>query len=167
MSPLIEKIAFLALSATILVPAAVVVTARNIPRAGFALLPVFLGVAGMFLVLGSEFLAAVQVLLYAGAILVLLLFALMLTRSAGHPDQPQTNRLAPWAVIASGALAGILAWVVSSPPAWQAKLPPAPAGVTAALGQALLKDYVLSFEVASVVLLAAMIGALVLARREV
>jgi len=152
-------------AATVLVPAVLVVTVRNLVRAAFWLLPAFLGVAAAFLLLGADFLAMVQVLIYAGAIMLLLLFVLMLTRSPGDARVPQSNRLTLWAGVLCTALALAIV-VITGASYWPvASSAPAP-GFTRAVGEALLGPYLLPFEVASVLLLSAMVGAIVIARKE-
>lgn len=167
MNQLAVQIAFYSLALLTLVPAVCVVRARSIVHAGFWLLPCFIGVAGFYATLEAHFFFVAQLLIYAGAILVLILFALMLTRDAMHPEQPQTNRLGTvtglvCALLGLGA-AGILIYE-----GWGAAMP-APAGAeaqTRALGEALIGLYAVPFEVASLLLLAALIGAIVLARVE-
>jgi len=152
-------------AAVVLLPALLVVSVRNIVHAGFWLLPTFLGVAGLFVLLGADFLAAVQVLIYAGAIMLLLLFVLMLTRDAGDPQLRQTNRLAVWAGLSCALLAVVTVAVLTREP-WAVSPAALAPGFTRSLGQALLGPYLLVFELASVLLLSAMVGAIVIARRE-
>jgi NADH-quinone oxidoreductase subunit J len=153
------------MAAVILLPAVAVVTSRNIIHAAFWLVPVFLGVAGEFLLLHAEFLAAIQVLIYAGAITVLLLFALMLTRGVAEGHVRQTNELVAGAILGVGFFTAIIVMVITGQRWATTALTPAADG-TAALGTSLLTTYLLPFEVASVLLLAAMIGAIVLSRKE-
>jgi NADH-quinone oxidoreductase subunit J len=142
------------------------VTLRNMAHSAFWLLPTLLGVAGIFLTLGSDFLAAVQVILYAGAILVLLVFALMLTHGLTLPSIRSHNRQKAIAALVAAALLAVLAraFLLQS---WEVTLVSLPANSTAALGRALVDPnrYLLQFEVASVLLLAAIIGAVVVCRR--
>jgi len=161
------QIAFYSLSALTLISALMVVRARSIVHAGFWLLPCFIGVAGLFAALEAHFFFVVQLLIYAGAILVLILFAVMLTRDAAHPRHPQSNRMGWTAGLICSALiivsAGLLTrqeWSVT------AARPADVAGQTRALGEALIGRYVVPFEVASLLLLAALVGAIVLAKAE-
>ncbi|UCH34071.1 MAG: NADH-quinone oxidoreductase subunit J [Armatimonadota bacterium] len=164
MTPTVELVLFVVTGATMLVSAVVVVASRNLVRAAFWLLPCFLAVAGLFLLLGAYFLAAIQVLVYAGAIMLLLLFVLMLTRDIGDGHAPAHNRQAGWAIIAAGLVAAVTIGIVSRY-SWSLSTAEAPAD-TGAIGEALLRTYLLPFEVASVLLLAAIIGAIVIARSE-
>jgi len=145
--------------------AAVVVFGKNIVRAAVALIFSFCGMAALYVLLDAEFLAAVQVLIYVGGITILLLFAIMLTSGIGAKTAKVVNDQVLLSVIAGiGLLVGLIyasVWgigPVSSPP----RLPE----TTPFLGKALLTTYALPFEVVSILLLAAMIGAIILARKE-
>lgn len=167
MSNLGEQIAFWSLAALTLIPALIVVRTRNIVHAGFWLLPCFVGVAGLFAVLQAHFFFVVQLLIYAGAILVLILFALMLTRDVMNPHVPQTNRLAGWAGLICAATALGAAFLLTNH-SWplSSERPADAHAQTVALGKALIGLYAVPFEVASLLLLAALIGAIVLAKSE-
>lgn len=161
------QIAFGALTLITLVSALQVVRARNVIHAGFWLLPVFLGVSGLFATLEAHFFFIVQVMVYAGAILVIILFALQLTRDVASPDAKPHNRMRGPALFLSGALAIALIWVAAQANTSIAEA--APAGMaeqTRHLGIALVGPYVVPFEVASMILLSALIGAIVVARNE-
>jgi NAD(P)H-quinone oxidoreductase subunit 6 len=140
--------------------------ANSIVYSAFALMGTLLGVAAMFVLLGADFLGVVQLLVYVGGILVLTLFAVMLTHRIA--DVRVSNR-------AVGRLPGLLIVVVAfaalvhaaSGASWVRGEPGAPAPTTYGIGHAFLTDYVLPFELASIVLLAALIGAIVLSRKEV
>ena len=161
-----EQIIFMALTLLTVLPAVMVVSSRNVFHAGLWLLPTLVGVAGFFLTLGAEFLAAVQILIYVGGIMVLLLFAILLTRRIADPETRAHNRLEGWALLFAVAIAAILCFGVFRPLFGVTAPAPQAAGTTEQMGEALLGLYLLPFEVASVVLLAAMIGAIVLARGE-
>ena len=137
----------------------------NIFHASLALIVALIGIAGIFLALHAEFLAGVQLLLYVGAVMTLVIFAIMMTERLSDKQVPRQNKLQLPAL--SGAIIFLmtLTGVIYTTP-WPVKTP-LPAGVdTAALGRALLTEYVFPFEVISVFLIAALIGALVVARRE-
>jgi len=158
-------VAFAALALLTLGSAAVVALARNVIHSAVALLGTLAGVAGLYVLLAADFLAAVQVLIYVGGTLVLFLFAAMLTAridQASSSNMP-TARNVP--AFATGILAvGLVTVAIDT--AWPAQdLSTVPS--TAKLGHALLGPYVLPFELASLVLLAALIGAVTLARRAV
>jgi NADH-quinone oxidoreductase subunit J len=162
-----ETITFAVLAVLTLFPAVLVVTARNIFHAGLWLIPTLIGVAGMFLTLGAEFLAAIQVLVYVGGIMVLLLFAILLTRRIGDPEARVHNRQTVWAFLFS--LATMVVLVLGAKREFgftQSVLPLPTNGTTEKMGELLLGPYLLPFEIASVILLAAVIGAIVLAKGE-
>lgn len=163
------ELAFYGLSAIILGAAVVAVTVRNIAHAAFSLLPCFLALAGMYAALDAHFFFVSQVLIYAGAILVLFIFALMLTRDLAQPHVAQRNHLVFWAIAISTALAGSTVSLIAGHP-WRTvtQVPPNAGEQTKELGRALIGPYAFPFEAASLILLAAMMGAVVLAsaRRE-
>lgn len=155
---------FYALAALTVGSAALVAFSRNIVYSTFALLGAFMGVVGIYVLLAADFVAMVQLLVYVGGILVLTLFAVMLT--AGIADVTVSNRAvgsAPAFVTVSIA-AGVMLYAVFKTPWHQAATVVAP--TTYGIGNAFLGEYVLPFEVASLVLLAALIGAIVISRHE-
>ncbi len=158
---------FCLLAFFIILSAILVVSLKNIFHSALFLIFALFGVAGIYVLLHAEFLAAVQVLIYVGAVAILMIFAIMLTTRIASADIKQTNEQA--GVAAFVGLAFLLAALYSIPgTAWNVPdpLPELPAENTLTLGKLLMTDYVLPFEVVSVILLAAMIGAIVLARRE-
>jgi NADH-quinone oxidoreductase subunit J len=167
MNSLAAQLAFYALALLTLVPAVLVVRSRSILHAGFWLLPAFIGIAGLYAALEAHFFFVVQILIYAGAILVLILFALMLTRDVMRPHTPQSVRVRLSAALICGAL-GLAAAYVLTIQTWPltAAQPADPADQTRTLGEALIGLYAAPFEVASLLLLAALIGAIVLAKVE-
>ena len=146
--------------------AAVVAFSRNIIYSAFSLLGTFAGVAGLYIFLGADFVAGVQLLIYVGGILVLILFAVMLTHRI--TDVEITNRAAgriPALVIVGVFLALLIQTVRETP--WVKVKEVAYQPTTAKIGNLFLENYLLPFELASLVLLAAMIGAVVLSRKEI
>jgi NAD(P)H-quinone oxidoreductase subunit 6 len=163
-----QQICFALLSATVVLGALGVVLLPNIVYSAFLLGGVFLAVSGLYLLLNASFVAAAQVLVYVGAVNVLILFAIMLVNKkenlAAIPGLMLRRVLS--ALVCAG-LFGLLLRVVFTTP-WA--LPgPLPVGeeATIRIGEHLFSDYLLPFELASVLLLMAMIGAIVLARRDV
>lgn len=138
-----------------------VVGTRNIVHAALFLLVSLMGVAGIYLLVFAEFLALVQVLIYGGAIVIVVLFALMLTRLQEFRG-PMENPQWPLAAIAAVALFGVIAAAIIQTrlPAGLERLGP---GVKE-IGQSLFTQWAIPFEVASVLLLVALIGAIVIAR---
>ncbi|MCH7713902.1 MAG: NADH-quinone oxidoreductase subunit J [Chloroflexi bacterium] len=137
-----------------------VVMTRNVVHAALLLLVSLVAVAGLYLILLAEFLALVQVLIYGGAIIIVLLFAIMLTRSADYPHISD-NRQWPLAAIAALALLGVLSAAFLSRPVEDTQVHNA---AFADLGNSLFTRWAIPFEVASLVLLVALIGAIIIAR---
>ena len=124
------------------------------------------GIAALYLTLGAEFLAAAQVIVYAGAIMVLFVFAIMVLIPGKEETGPDPRRPWRWLALPAGGLllAQVLAIVISTRGPTPAGSP-APGGVEA-IGRLLFTDYLFPFELTSVLLLAAMVGVLLLARRR-
>ncbi len=158
-------IVFYAFAAITVVSAFVVVFSRNIMYAAFALLFTFFGVAGLYILLQADFLAVTQVLIYVGGILVLLMFGVMLTNNVVSVDIKTGSIHTIPAMILAAIVFGSLAAVFYATWSHVAEPPATATTTTRAIGELLLTSYVLPFEVASVVLLAALVGAAFLARR--
>ena len=137
-----------------------VVVSRNVVHAALALLVSLVAVAGIYLLLFAEFLALVQVLIYGGAIIIVLIFAIMLTRSAEYP-RTSDNKQWPLAAIASLALLGVLvpAYIINSAEGTEAQNAP-----FTGIAESLFTTWAVPFEIASLVLLVALIGAIIIAR---
>ena len=157
---------FYALAALTVGSAAMVAFSRNIVHSSFALLGAFMGVVGIYVLLAADFVAMVQLLVYVGGILVLTIFAVMLT--AGIGDVTVSNRAVGTApALATVGIAGaVMAYAIFRTPWHQSAAALTSAPTTYGIGNAFLGDYVLPFEVASLVLLAALIGAIVISRHE-
>jgi NADH-quinone oxidoreductase subunit J len=144
--------------------AAVVVLSRTLIYSAFALLFTFFGVAGLYVLLGADFLAATQLLVYVGGILVLLLFGVMLTHKIYDLDlRTETTQLLPGLIVAAGLFVILAATALRTE--WMgAARPPAP--TTGEIGRLFLGQYLLPFEAASVLLLVALVGAAMIVRRR-
>ena len=164
----VEQGIFIVLSGITLFGAWVVITNRNLYRAALGLVLSFLGVAGLYALLNIGFLAVVQVMIYVGAIAILIVFAIMLTRSVMDREAVQSN--SQWIVSAVAALLlfGLLAYMLLFRVAdkWSLSSAGPPQEPIVALGEALVTTYALPFEVASVLLLVALVGAIVIAREK-
>lgn len=148
-----------------LVSAGFVVTTRNVIYSAFFLLFTFFGVAGIYVLLAADFLAVVQIMVYVGGILILLLFGVMLTNKITNVDiRTGTANLLP-ASIAVGLLMGALvsAMLFSS---WRVQDTQVPETTIKNLGALLVTDYILIFELLGILLLIALIGAASIARRD-
>ena len=158
-------LAFYALAALTVGSGAFVAFSRNIIHSTIALLGCFLGMAGLYVQLSADFLAAVQVLVYVGGTLTLILFAVMLTSRIADVRSSNTSVGLLAGLLTVGVVLVLLGRVLVDT-AWPVQgRPPMPS--SAKLGHAFLADYLLPFELGSVVLLTAMIGAVVIARRAV
>jgi len=162
-----KALAFWLLAGLSVASAAGVAFSRNILYSSFSLLGTFLGVAGLYIFLSADFLAVAQVLIYVGGVLVLILFAVMLTSKIGEVRiSNQAMGVLP-AALATLVTTGVLVFVAWLAP-WKSSATPLSHAPTAAtLGELFLNRYLLPFEVASVVLLATLVGAVVVARKEI
>jgi NADH-quinone oxidoreductase subunit J len=163
---------FFYLIAAVMVGAAiVVVTSRNVVRAALALIVVFAGVAAQFILLAAEFVAVTQVLVYIGAIMVLMLFGIMLTRARIGRDVDATNDHWWSGVITALLLVGVMAYALvdyyggDKLPA-DRQLNSVAGSNTATVSDSIFAQYLIPFEVVSVLLLAALVGAIVIARKD-
>lgn len=159
-------IAFYLFAIITLASGSIVVFSRNIIYSAFALLFTFFGVAGLYVLLMADFIAITQLMVYVGGILVLLLFGVMLTTRVISVDMRTGTIQTLPAVLIVGALAGMLIGIFWSTD-W--RISPNTAGyekTASKIGEMLLSNYLLPFEIASVVLLVALVGAAMIARRE-
>ncbi len=163
------NIAFYILAAVTLLGAALAVSLRNLVHCLLALVLFFVGVAGHFFLLRADFLGAVQILIYIGAVAVLILFAIMLTRNVSGTEGGGSSLGGAWwlgtgitAALAALATAAVrrsgLAATLSSPVTEQ--------GIVKTMGRLLVTDWVVPLEIMAVLLTAALIGAVVVALEE-
>ena len=164
-------IAFYTLSALILGFGVAVITARNPVHCVLFLVVDFLFVAALYVTLGAQFLAVIQVLVYAGGIVVLYLFVVMLVNlkrpPEAHKDRRRRGRLGLIvSLVVLAELAAIAAYKYVSPAAALPPVTPMGPDNVAQVGTLLYTEYLIPFELASILLLVAMVGAIILARRE-
>jgi NAD(P)H-quinone oxidoreductase subunit 6 len=156
--------AFYAMAGLALVGASWVAFSRNIVRSAFALLATFLGVAGLYASLSADLVAVIQLLVYVGGVLIVILFAVMLTTRIA--DVHLSNRsvgLAPGFALLLPVTAALV-WIAGAIPTARIQVARSSLPTAPSIGDALLGAYVLPFEVVSVLLFAALVGAVVLAR---
>jgi len=161
----IYDIIFYLFAAITLVSAFMVVNTRNIVYSAFYLLFTFLGIAGIYVLLGADFIAIVQLIIYVGGILILMLFGVMLTNKITNVEiKSGTFQVLP-AAIGVGIFAGLLTAILLNT-GWKNFDSQIPNGTTAGLGMLLLNQYGFIFELLGILLLIALIGAATLARKE-
>lgn len=151
------------LAALTLGSASMIIVARNLLHAVLFLILSFIGVAGLYITLSADFIAVAQILIYAGAIAVLMIFAVMLTPKASRDNAGNILQL-PALVLSGFIVAG--AAIVAYQTDWRLASRGSFDGTASQIGDALLSPFVLPFEIASVLLVAAMIGAIVLVRED-
>ena len=161
-----QELAFLVLALIGGLAGLLVVTSRNVVHAALYLVVALSSVAGVYLLLAAPFVAFVQVIIYVGAIVVLLLFGIMLTRApVGRRVLDNTPRARVGAFVV-GAGVFVMLTVFLAGAFADERISIQAATATTALGDSIFRNYVLPFEAVSVLLLAALIGAIVLARRD-
>jgi NADH-quinone oxidoreductase subunit J len=170
---MLESIAFYTLAALILGLGVLVVTARNTVHSVLFLVGNFLCVAVVYVMLAAEFLAVIQVLVYAGGIVVLYLFVVMLVNLKRPPEAPlDRRRQSRLGFLMAGVLLAEITAILAYSAVRPAAVPTAPEGALTAggnthvVGMLLYTDYLIPFEVASILLLVAMVGAILLAKKE-
>jgi len=159
-----EAILFFVFAGLAVLGAVSLIVQRHPIHSALSLVVVMVALASLYLLLGAEFIAAVQVIVYAGAIMVLFVFVIMLL-NAGEEERTSFSRMAKYAGMPAGLvllvlLAAVMARAVSERPA---AVDPAS---TRGLSMLLFRDFVLPFELTSILILVAILGAVVLARRE-
>ena len=161
----LEPIAFAGLSVVLVGSALAVVLGKNLFHAVLFLALALTGTAGIFLLLDAEFLAAVQLLLYAGGVVTIVVFAIVVTERLVGERLSQTSRyLGSGALVAAAVLVALLVFLRRAP--LPAERPPLDVDVTRAIGDLLLTRYVLPFEVLGLLFLVALLGATYLARPD-
>jgi NADH-quinone oxidoreductase subunit J len=161
----LDALAFWVLSVVLVGSALAVVLSKNLFHAVLWLALALTGTAGVFLLLNAEFIAAVQLLLYAGGVITIVVFAIVVTERLVGERLSQTNRgIASGALVAAGLLAIIVNTLMRRP---LATIPlPQLSDLTRLVGEQVLTTYVMSFELLAVLMLAAMLGAMYFARPE-
>jgi NADH-quinone oxidoreductase subunit J len=146
--------------------AAAAMSLRNLVHCALSLVVTFAGLAALYLQLGAQFVGFAQILVYVGAVAILIVFAVLLTRSDATPNQAI---LAPgWftGIVVSAVVFATLGWAALNSPGLPKQMPPAPEATVKNIGDLLMTRYVLPLEVIGLLLTAALIGAVIIAMRE-
>lgn len=158
-------IIFYIFAIVVILSAGIVVFSKNIVYSAFSLMFTFLGVAGIYVLLNADFIAITQLLIYVGGILILMVFGVMLTTNAADVElNTQTLKALPATVIVAIVSALLVSTMLSTK--WKTNEPVQMDTTVEGIGELLLTKYLLPFEIASIVLLVAIIGAAFLARRQ-
>jgi NADH-quinone oxidoreductase subunit J len=161
-----QEYAFCVLAVVGGLSAVAVVTARNVVHAALYLVVALSAVGGVYLLLGAEFVAWVQILIYVGAIVILFLFGLMLTKAPIGRDTLDNQQRWLGALVGVGVFAGLVFLIQEAYPVQDAPAFETFKGDTQMVGESIFRTYVLPSEAVSFLLLAALIGAIVLARKD-
>ena len=160
-----QHIAFGIIAAIVVGGALMVVTTNNVVRAALYLVAVLAGVGASFLLLGAEFVGITQILVYIGAIVVLFLFGIMLTRAPIGRELQLTSKNWIAGLFVAVSIAGVLGYTLLDA-FGNDKLPADSRQITADVSDSIFSTYLIPFEVVSILLLAALVGAIVLARKD-
>ena len=161
----VDVITFAVLASVLVISALAVVLTRNLFHSVLWLALALTGTAGIFLTLEAEFLAGVQLLLYAGGVITIVVFAIVVTERLVGERLTQTNRHIAGGAVAAAALVGIVVNVVRQAPLTSERLE-LPTDLTRVLGEVVLTDFALAFELLGVLLLTSLIAAIYFARPE-
>ncbi|KYP81470.1 NADH-quinone oxidoreductase subunit J [Ferroacidibacillus organovorans] len=163
-----ETVAFFLLSLLIISSGVMVMSLTKVMHTALALGGVFLGVAGIFILLGADFVGVVQILIYAGAITILMVFALMLTQKGDDTGYPGPGKRSFFTLLGVAAFCALLLFVIrgTSWPVATTKVDPFPQPSIVMIAQSLFHTYTVPFELVTLILTAALVGAVVIARKE-
>jgi len=156
---------FYLFAAITIVSGLMVISSNNIVRSAYYLLATLFGISGLYVLLGADFVAVTQIMVYIGGILILLLFGVMLTSDITHIEIKKGKVAVLPAIVGVGVLLGSITSIMMKTN-WKIELSKIPQTTTYDLGKLLITDYVLIFELLGILLLIAMIGAASMARRD-
>jgi len=157
---------FIILAIMMLLGAVAAVCLRNLVHCALALTVAFVGLAALYLQLDAEFVGFAQILVYIGAVAILIVFAILLTRGSEPGRQPIFSSSWFAGIAIAAAVFGVLAGMVLSSRAVMREIPPPPEATVRQIGDALMTKYILPLEVTGLLLTAALIGAVIIAMRE-
>ena len=163
MDELVYNIAFYIFAAITIASAIGVVTKPNLVHSSLLLALCFIGISGLYVLLQADFLAAVQILVYSGAVAILIVLGIMLTQRSSMEDTNQNSGWRRGAALICGCFLVVVLIVIATTP-WHYSSALVAQDTPSVIAQLLLTDYMVAFEVAAVLLLGAMIGAIALAK---
>jgi NADH-quinone oxidoreductase subunit J len=157
---------FFILSVLTIIGAAAALALRNLVHCVLALMLAFVGLAGLYLQLDAQFIGFAQILVYIGAVAILIVFAILLTRGAESPSQSIVSP--SWAIssVVSVVVFGVLVWTIRSSVATRHPIPPQPEMTVKQVGNALMSRFALPLEVTGLLLTAALVGAVTIALQD-
>jgi NADH-quinone oxidoreductase subunit J len=158
--------AFLIIAAVTLFAAAAAMSLRNLVHCALSLIVALAGLAALYLALDAQFVGFAQILVYVGAVAILIVFAVLLTRSDATPNQAILSPGWFFGIVVSAVVFSTLGWAVLNSKGLPREMPPAPVATVKNIGDLLMTRYVLPLEVIGLLLTAAMIGAVIIAMKE-
>lgn len=162
----VTAVLFYLLSALLIFFALKVVTTKNLFHSVMSAFAVLMATAGIFFLLNAEFLGMVQILVYAGAVTILVLFVVMLTMAGKAYEITWEKPPSVWSFMLMAVFFGAVTYIILGPMDWPVTEPAKLEAVTYGLAERIFSEYLLPFEIASVLILATLVGAIVLARRD-
>ncbi|RAL24596.1 NADH-quinone oxidoreductase subunit J [Thermoflavimicrobium daqui] len=160
-----ELIAFFILSVSAIGGAVFMMNLTRVMHMALALAFTFFSIAGVFILLDAPFLAVTQILIYTGAVSILMIFGIMLTKHKDEENPPSFDIKKLWSLIGVGAFFAVVLWIIYQSPFFTSEETVTDFSVKM-LGKSIFQQYMIPFEVTSILLLVALIGAAVLAKRE-
>jgi NADH:ubiquinone oxidoreductase subunit 6 (subunit J) len=160
------NIVFAIIAALTIAAAVAAMSLRNLVHCALALALAFAGIAATYLQLGAQFVGFTQLLVYVGAVAILVVFAILLTRGSESPEQPVVSSGWTAGIIVTVAVLGILVYAIGKSPVIQRAASPQADATVREIGTALMNKFVLPLEVVGLLLTAALIGAVIIAMKE-
>jgi NADH-quinone oxidoreductase subunit J len=157
---------FAIIAALTIASAVAAMSLRNLVHCALSLVVTFAGLAMLYLQLSAQFVGFAQILVYVGAVAILIVFAILLTRSSESPQQPVLSSGWIVGIAVAVAVTAVLVWAINNSVVMRADAPPEPAATVKQIGDALMTKYILPLEVIGLLLTAALIGAVIIAMRE-
>jgi len=159
-------LSFIIIAVLIIVAAIAAMTLRNLVHCALAVATVFAGLAAAYLQLGAQFVGFAQILVYVGAVAILIVFAILLTRGGASPERAVFSATWIWGGLATLAVFATLAWAIKHSAVTERPPTEPPTATVEQIGHALMTRYVLPLEVIGLLLTAALIGAVIIAMKD-